>query len=158
MVEVLVTVVVISFGLLGLAGLQATSIRNNHGSHLRFLVTQQAYDMTDRIRANLAGVKAGHYDSVSGIPDKNDCISATTGTGCTPAQLASQDVRQWNNTNKELLPSGRGIVCRDSSPDDGEPTATACSGGTAPLVIKIWWDDDKTGSTSLKRYTATFQP
>lgn len=157
MLEVLVTIVILSFGLLGLAGLQATSIRNNHSAYLRSLVTQQAYDMADRIRANQAGAKAGNYDAISGIPAADACIASTTAPGCNAAQLASQDARQWNTRNAALLPSGQGIVCRDDTPNDGLPAATACT-GTGTFVIKIWWDDDKSGTAPPKRFVTSFQP
>lgn len=157
MLEVLLAIVIISFGLLGLAGLQATSIRNNHSAYLRSLVTQQAYDMADRIRANQAGAKAGNYDSISGIPAADACIGSISAPGCSAAQLASQDARQWNSSNATLFPSGQGIVCRDTTPDDGTPAATSCT-GAGPFVIKIWWNDDKSGTAALKRFVTSFQP
>lgn len=155
MLEVLVAIVIISFGLLGLAGLQITGLRNNHSAHLRSIATQQAYDMAERIRANQAGAKAGNYDAISGIPAENTCITAVS-PGCNAAQLASQDAREWNQRNADLLPSGQGIVCHDSTPNDGTPAATACT-GTGPYVIKIWWHDDKS-KTELALFATSFQP
>lgn len=156
MLEVLLTIVIVSFGLLGLAGLQLTSIRNNHSAYLRSLATQQANDMADRMRANQLGVKAGNYNFISGIPDLDNCITAGA-LGCSAAQLATQDARQWNQANQDLLPSGQGIVCLDDSPEtDSTPAAPACS-GTGPFVIKIWWNDDKIG-INLKRFVTGFQP
>lgn len=154
MLEVLVTIIVISFGLLGLAGLQVTGMRTNHGAYMRFIATQQAYDMTDRIRANQSGVKAGNYDAISGTPAANTCITAAN--GCTPADLATQDAHEWNTRNALLLPSGQGIVCRDNSPNDGTPGATDCS-GSGPYAIKIWWRDEKNGG-DLKLFATSFQP
>lgn len=156
MVEVLVTIVIISFGLLGLAGMQITGMRNSHGAYMRSLATQQAYDMADRLRANQIGVLAGNYNSLSGIPALDTCITAAA-PGCTAAQLATQDARQWNTSNGLLLPSGQGAVCLDSSPNDGTPAATACS-GSGPFVIKIWWNDDKSGTAPLKLFAISFQP
>jgi len=52
LVEVLVTVVVISVGLLGIAALQTTSLRSNHESYLRTQATAFADDIIDRIRSN----------------------------------------------------------------------------------------------------------
>ena len=58
LLEVMVAIVVLSLGLLGLAGLQAASLRNNQAAYYRGIATQQTYDMADRIRANLAGARA----------------------------------------------------------------------------------------------------
>ena len=45
LVEILIAVVVLSFGLLGLAGLQAAGIKSTQSANLRTLAVQQAYDM-----------------------------------------------------------------------------------------------------------------
>jgi type IV pilus modification protein PilV len=58
LVEVLVTVVILAVGLLGLAGLQAVSMRNNHSAYERTQAVQLAYDMADRVRANTPAVPA----------------------------------------------------------------------------------------------------
>ena len=60
LLEIMVAIVVLSLGLLGLAGLQAASLRNNQTAYYRSIATQQAYDIADRLRANLAGVGAPH--------------------------------------------------------------------------------------------------
>ena len=52
LLEVLVALVILSIGLLGLAGLQAASLRYNHSSYLRSQATLIAYDIVDRMRAN----------------------------------------------------------------------------------------------------------
>lgn len=107
MLEVLVAIVVISFGLLGLAGLQAVGLKNNQTAYLRSLATQQAYDMADRMRANMPGVVAGSYDNIAtGAGSDPGCISS----GCSMAQLAQYDRYAWNTANSALLPGGSGTV------------------------------------------------
>jgi len=54
LLEVLVAILVLSIGLLGLAGLMASSIRNNHSAYQRTQATWLAYDMIDRMRVNRA--------------------------------------------------------------------------------------------------------
>ncbi len=107
LLEVLVAIVVISLGLLGLAGLQAASLINNQTAHHRSIATQQAYDMADRIRANLAGVATGAYDALgANTPADPACIAG----GCTVANMAVTDHSQWNTNNGRLLPNGVGTV------------------------------------------------
>ncbi len=107
LLEVLVTILVLSFGLLGMASLILTGMRSNNIAHYRAIATQQTHDMADRMRANLVGVSAGHYDAlVAGIPASNDCIA----TNCSAAQMAVYDHAQWNAANGILLPDGVGTV------------------------------------------------
>ena len=68
LIEVLVALVILSVGVLGLSRLQATQLRANNAAYLRTQAAIQAYDMADRMRANQAGVEAGSYDAIAGIP------------------------------------------------------------------------------------------
>lgn len=52
LIEVLVAVLVLSLGLLGLAGLQGISLRTNGNAYLRTQATNAAYEILDQIRAN----------------------------------------------------------------------------------------------------------
>lgn len=128
LLEVLIAVVVLSIGLLGLAGLQAAGLRNNQGAYLRTIATQQAYDMADRMRANPTAVTGGSYDGISGTGSDPGCITA----GCTPAQMAQYDVYEWNTTNQNALPTGKGTVTRVAA---------------NRFTITVMWDDARTGAT-----------
>jgi type IV pilus assembly protein PilV len=137
MIDVLVAMVVLSIGLLGLAGLQATGLRYNHGAYLSTQATLQAYDMADRMRANMAGVDNGDYDGIKGLtaPPVN-CALANCSS---PADMAKYDAYQWNLDNKNLLPSGKGTVTKTAS----------------LYTIKVTWDDAGQGSM---KFTTAFQP
>jgi len=52
LIEALIAVVILAIGLLGIAGLQATNLKNNQSAYNRSQATLLAYDMADRIRAN----------------------------------------------------------------------------------------------------------
>lgn len=107
LLEILVAIVVLSLGLLGLAGLQAASLRNNQTAYYRAIVIQQTNDIADRIRANQAGAKAGDYNNLAAtIPADPDCVT----NSCTASQIATADHSQWNNNNARLLPGGVGTV------------------------------------------------
>lgn len=107
LLEVLVTVLVLSLGLLGMAGLITAGMRSNNVAQFRSVATQQTLDIADRMRANLAGVRAGDYDNLTAtIPASNDCIAVN----CTAAQMAVYDHAQWNTANARLLPGGQGSV------------------------------------------------
>lgn len=107
MMEVLITILVISFGLLGVAGLVTTGMSSNAVAQYRSIATQQTLDMADRMRANLVGVRAGSYDALTAnIPASNDCMAAA----CDATQMATYDHARWNTANSVLLPGGSGTV------------------------------------------------
>ena len=73
LIEVLIAMLVLAVGLLGLAGLQATSLKNNQSAYNRSQATQLAYDMADRMRANVAGVAT--YTNAGAAAEKvNFCL------------------------------------------------------------------------------------
>lgn len=139
LVEVLVALVILSVGLLGLAGLHLNGLRNNESAYLRSQATLQAYDMVDRMRANLAGLEAGGYNAITGPVSDPGCISA----GCTPLQIAAYDAFQWNTANAGLLPSGSGTV-----------TGT---GAGSVFTVTVAWDDNKSGSADTQ-FVVTARP
>ena len=138
MIEVLITMVILPVGLLGLAGMQANGLKSNHLAYTRSQATLLAYDMGDRMRANMAGVTAGNYNSLSGIPGVQDC----EGAECTPAEMATYDYANWDYALDDKLPSGQGTV--------------AVAGGI--FTITVMWDDDKEGTNTDCAGTAAANP
>lgn len=165
LIEVLIAMLVLAVGLLGLAGLQATSIGNNQSAYNRSQATQLAYDLADRMRANVAGVVIYTAILPSAATAKANCL---TTTGCLPADMAENDLYQWNcaiaggcelstPSIAATLPTGQGIVCLDSTPDDDSSAAAPnCDGAGNTYAIKIWWDDDRSGAAS-QRFVTSFQ-
>lgn len=139
LVEVLVALVILCVGLLGLAGLHLSGLRNNESAYLRSQATLQAYDMVDRMRANLAGLEAGGYDVITALVGDPGCISV----GCTPLQMAAYDAFEWNTANAGLLPSGSGTV-------------TGAGTGSV-FTVTVAWDDTKSGSADT-RFVVTVRP
>jgi type IV pilus assembly protein PilV len=158
LIEVLIAVVILTGGILGMAALQATALQNNQSAYFRSQATQMAYDMSDRMRSNRAGVNATNYNDKASTND--DCVTNT----CTPAQMAGYDLAQWNNALSTQLPGGVGVVCLDSTPSDGTGTANAgakaCDGLGSTYAIKIWWDDDRRDNSdnSNQLFVMSFQP
>lgn len=144
LIEVLIAMVVLAVGLLGLAGLQATSLRNNQSAYNRSQATQLAYDLADRMRANVAG-KATYTSILPGAATaKTNCLPTTMPvTGCSPAEMAENDLFEWNLAVTTTLPSGVGII------------AVA----TGVYTITINWDDDRNGNTDSKdpNFQTSFQ-
>jgi len=93
MIEILVSIVIICFGLLGVAGLLTTGIKNTQVSQLRTQASFLAYDMADRMRSNRQAALDGQYRSA---------VTATN-------TVALNDATQWQAAVASL-PSGAGTV------------------------------------------------
>jgi type IV pilus assembly protein PilV len=171
MVEVLVALVVLSLGLLSMAGLQIISIRSVHSSFVRGQAVLSAYTIADRMRANrpavrdLDGTAIGFYNSADvatyQAPNDNDCTEdAAAATACTTAEMAAHDLFEWNQSltvDTTRLPNGQGTVCIDSTSNDGTPAAPACDGVGNDYAIKIWWTAIEQAGATTKRYVMRFQ-
>jgi type IV pilus assembly protein PilV len=155
MVEILVSMVVLSIGLLGLARLETLSTRMNQSAYFRTQASIFAQDMIARMRANQPGVENFDYN---GLPDPKRVADCLTTTGCSGTDLANNDAFDWSLALAATLPSGQGTVCVDSTPEDGTNTGAAgCDGSGNITVVKVWWLDDRTGS-DLLRFSTSFQP
>lgn len=66
LIEVLIALLVLSFGMMGMAGVQSVSLRGNQAAYFRTQATSLSMDIVERMRANLTAVGAGDYNNVSG--------------------------------------------------------------------------------------------
>jgi type IV pilus assembly protein PilV len=156
LLEVLISIVIIAFGLLGIAGLQAFALKNNHSASLRLTATSLAADMVDRMKTNVTAVGSGAYDAPTAAPySPANKVAACLSTGCTSAQMAAHDLAEWGEKVALALPGGQAVVCLDSTPADGTAPGTAqCDGnGFVGYVIKIWWSDDRTTRSTVVNAT-----
>lgn len=142
LIEVLVSALILAIGLVGVAGLQAMSLKNNQSAYMRTQANALAYDFVDRMRTNVAGANAGFYNPA----DAAAVANCNTAVGCTAQEMAQNDFEQWNLELAASLPMGEGFVCIDSTPDDGAGVATPnCDGAGNLFAVKLWWDNDRDG-------------
>jgi type IV pilus assembly protein PilV len=106
LVEILVTLVVISVGLLGIAALQLTTLRGNQESYVRSQASVLANDIMDRMRANPLAVRRGEY-----VVELNETESVNP--------RAAADLTAWQASIDQLLPGGidtaAGMIVRDGN-------------------------------------------
>jgi type IV pilus assembly protein PilV len=114
LLEVLVAMLVLSIGLLGLAGLMASSLRNNHSAYYRSQATWLAYDVIDRMRTN----RPNAVNYIVGI-------GGASGAG----GLAGADVTDWKAMIANSLPEGDGSV------------AVVVAGEARTVTVDIQWND-----------------
>ncbi len=110
LLEVLVAVLVFSFGLLGIAGMMTISVRTNHNGYLRSQANFLAENMVDRMRANPVALWAGTY---TGTPAQGS-LECTLARPCGFNALATYDMQEWANSLAISLPNGTGnIACQN---------------------------------------------
>ena len=125
LVESMVALLVISIGLLGIAALQITSMKQNASALQHSQAVWISYNMADRIRANIT--QFANYAGVdTSTTYSQDCMSSR----CTNPQMITADAQEWA-TEVQNLPGGRGTV----------------TGNAAQLVIAVMWDEEGTGAT-----------
>jgi type IV pilus assembly protein PilV len=117
MIELLVSLLIFSFGMLGLAGLQIRALSVSQSSLYRSQATVLADDLLDRMRADRTNALNGNWNTAIGT-----AASAVTGT-----QLYKTDMSDWKGTVESLLPSGKASV--------------SVSSGIATVTLQ--WDDTR---------------
>lgn len=130
LVEVLVTLVILAFGLLGLAGMQSIGLKNSQGSLVRSQATLLGYDIIDRMRSNCTAALGGDYN-----------VALGTGT-VTGTSISATDVNQWRAGIALALTSGQGGINVDAS------------NGVATVTIQ-WNDSRSTGGSSSRTVTVS---
>lgn len=106
LLEVLVAVLVLSIGLLGLAGLMASSIRNNQSAYQRTQATWLAYDIVDRMRINRPAALDSSYPYNTALGSPATCAANPALAGA----MAARDMTDWKNLIACALPAGDGAV------------------------------------------------
>lgn len=155
LLEVLVSVVLLSVGMLGIASMLMLSGKTNNSSYAKHKATLCIYDMFDRMRANSQIVAGGSYN-VSNIsssggpgtvpPPSADCATAT----CNPTQLAAYDTWYWLTRMVSQLPGGSGSIS----------AAAGAISNTSVVTITVQWDDSlaqsEVGASSAPGTKANF--
>ena len=124
LLEVLVAMVIVSFGLIGLVGLTMTGAKNDQGAYQRSQASWIAYDIVDRMRANRVLAQDGDYNIALGV--------TASGSGIT-----NTDLTQWKQELANALPAGDGSVL--------------VQGGYATVVVR--WNDSRGLGTSISGNT-----
>lgn len=154
LIEILITMTILAFGLLGIAGLQTSSVANTYTSYQYGQAAVLAQSMLEKLRANRTATLAGTYNlSVGTAPTAptKDCSAVT----CSPTELAAWDLAVWYSMIADTsaspytkipkgplaaLPSGNAsITCQDATCVDN-----------SVRLITIYWDANRNGATGTK--------
>lgn len=116
LLEVLITILILSFGLLGIAALTTSSLQAVKVSQFQSVAMQLANEYADRMRGNARGVISNNYnmsDAYAEASSKVTVPTCATTEACTPAELAAIDKAEWMNNLRRRLPSGGAYVQRN---------------------------------------------
>lgn len=130
LVEMLVATVIFSLGLGGLSLMMLTSVHGTLEARDETVAVAELSSLAELILMNPASV--GHLVDASG--------SCAAPDGCPEADWATGNLEQWQVELEQNLALATSLVCRDSSPEDGEAGNPACDGAGA-TVVKIFWTD-----------------
>lgn len=140
LLEVLVSILLMSFGLLALAGMQVFALAAQKNGNNRAIASFLANDIAERIRVNPAGLAGAAYDKVvlttSALPAEVLCSFPD----CDTAQkLAQADLSAFLATVRSQLPLGGLVISR---PVVGAATSTT--------MANIWiiWEESSTLNTT----------
>jgi type IV pilus assembly protein PilV len=132
MLEILVTLFLITMWLLASAGVQSSSLQYSKAAQFRTQAVYLATELSERMQANTTAAITGRY-AISGTV-------AAAGTNCTTAAcssdgLAAFDIAEWSARVAATLPSGTATVT---------PRAVA---NPITYDIVINWSDRRTDRT-----------
>ena len=132
LIEVLISVLVLSIGMLGLAGLQTWSLRNNQGAMERSMAVVQTHSIVDAMRADRDNAIAGGFNVNIDNP--------TVATGDT---FATRSLTQWQRTLVGALGAGAsgGISCAN----------------TGVCTIRVRWSDQRSVGSPTERQSTPQQ-
>lgn len=127
LLEVLISVLIMGIGMLGIAAMQATALRNSQSSVERSQAVIQSYTIIDAMRANRENALAGAYNTGGWM------CSPPTGSG-----LSATDRAAWLTSLQAAL---------GSSGDDGQSVCgeVACNSGICTVGVR--WDDSRAGGS-----------
>ncbi len=142
LIEILVAVLILALGLLGMAGLQANSLKTSQSSYARGQAVMLSYYILDAMRADNAAALSLAYNtgSVSGGVIGPICSSgAITGA----ASLANNNLKDWIDSLKANLG------------DENTTCGAINCDVTGICTVQITWDDSRAGGLGAQRFETT---
>ena len=141
LLEALIGFLILSIGMLGIASLQAISLKAGKTSVYGSVATMKVDELFESIRAN-----PGALATYAGAGAQNNCWGTKV---CTEAQLAEDDVFWWKQNLKAGLPSTATTAVTI--------TAAVAPSSMATVQISVSWKErDKTKNASVsKTYSTT---
>jgi type IV pilus assembly protein PilV len=119
MIEILVTLTIVAFGLLGILGLQARALSFQKDSFDRKAAAELISQLAEVMRANQMGFNEGRYNRDLEAANATPGAVTTCAPPCTPAQIATRDIDAWLIELRRRLPASAAYVRYNAA----DPTA-----------------------------------
>jgi type IV pilus assembly protein PilV len=131
LIEAMVSLVVLSVGMIGIAALYAQGLGASRTAQYRTQAVNLVGDMADRIRSNRLAQGAYAGAAANGACDPQN----GGGVDCTPAQMAAHDLFVFNQQVTQQLPNGQwNIVFNPAAlPPSYQITVTWIEVGQGPV-------------------------
>lgn len=170
-VEVLISMIVLSIGVIGAVGMQVSALRTSQQSVFQARASQIAADMADAIRASMSQVGgAGDANPFPQIDfDANNEIEPAPPTSlcyvnvCDAQAFVDFEIYEWKKRVQADLPGGRLMICYDAQPwiEATKTLKWSCNGepgSDAPLVIKLGWQLKNPNGSLVKEEEGGYPP
>jgi type IV pilus assembly protein PilV len=125
LIEVMVSVLILSIGLLGIAAMQATALRNTQSSMERSQAVIYSYSIIDAMRANIDAARANQYNV------------AWTCAAPAATSLATSDINNWITQ----------IRAQGSNLKDGCGRITCASN---VCTVDVRWNDSRASGNAVQ--------
>lgn len=146
LLEILITIMLMTIALLGTAAMQAYGIKVTQGAQFRAQAVVVTGDLMERLEANNAGAVAGNYVATS-LPGTSGSIDCTANR-CSPSDMAQYDLVAFAQNVARQLPAGTAAITRS---------------GAGPYVytVTLTWQErsfsgkgtTKTGQANVETFT-----
>ena len=171
LLEVLISVIILSFGILGMVGLQAAALQANRDARLQSVAVSFARELAEMMRGNrtiaLLGVDNPYLVNLTATAttrlavsnpsyclnvaaSTTPCVSTSATALVNATSVANAQMTEWLARLDSELPGARVRVCIDSAPFDSNGNATwdcTTTGTGVNTVIKIGWTRGSTNRT-----------
>lgn len=158
LIEAMVAVLIVGFGLLGVGAMQSRAIAMNQSAHYRGIAADLAADLAERVRALRSPFMAGPDTAADPPlpPDFSRCeLNADLELVCAPQSnerihfgtQVNEEMRQWNALRVSQLPVGSGYEWTD--------VVVGTSGYFRYTLTLTWLDNRQDNST--ESYTVVIE-
>jgi type IV pilus assembly protein PilV len=145
LLEALIGFLILSIGMLGIASLQAVSLKAGKTSVYSSVALMKVDELLESMRANPSAVALAAYaTSGTGTGTNNSCSAAP----CTDIQLAQDDVYWWKQNLKAGLPGAATTTVVLAT--------TGAAKMSAVTVTVIWRERDKSDTTNTTGVSRTY--
>lgn len=148
LIEVLIAVVVLSLGLLGVAAMQGSAVRNTFVADQYAVASMHSQSLAERMRSNRTCLMEGHY-ALAADGDAPTASADCAKVDCNPQELAAWDLGRW----KQAVTGGGADKLHNGPPPlPASTVSVTCTespcDALSPYSVSICWDPERGGEAN----------